>query len=438
MMEVSPDEPSGLEGSLEALGSLPIRPGPGHLPDRTYSVTFRGVGDLPPGFQIVSARGAGFQWGCDFLRPSPFVMEKLKCVLVGTGSIANSHVKAVRSQADRLELVAAMDADPEKGRSFCAEFGIGRSHDDFGKMLAEEHPDLVLIAVPPQFHCELAIRSLEAGAWVLCEKPLCASLAQLDRIEEAERRTGRYCASVFQMRYAPSNRHIKSVIDSGRLGRALVGVCHTLWYRDHGYYEVPWRGTWESELGGPTMGHGIHAMDQFLELMGEWTEVQAMAGTLDRRIEVEDTSIAMVRFAGGAFGSIINSILCPREESYLRLDFQNATIELNHLYGFSKDDWRFTAPPGQQESEGLVALARWPEDAPVSHGIQLGAILDDREAGRRPLTSGPGARELIDFISSLYKSVFTGEVIRRRSILPGDPFYDGMNGGRTRLPDSAA
>ncbi|MEZ5276955.1 MAG: Gfo/Idh/MocA family oxidoreductase [Opitutaceae bacterium] len=365
-------------------------------------------------------------------------MSKLKCVLVGTGSIANSHVNAARSEADRLDLVAAMDVDREKGKAFCERFDIGRCHDDFDAMLAAEKPDLVQIAVPPKFHCELAIRSLEAGAWVLCEKPLCASLAELDRIEDAERRTGRYCASVFQMRYAPSNRHIKAVIDSGLLGRPLVGICNTVWYRDHGYYEVPWRGTWKSELGGPTMGHGIHAMDQFLELMGEWTEVHAMAGTLDRRIEVEDTSMAIVRFSNGAMGSIINSILCPREESYLRLDLQKATIELSHLYAFSKSNWRITPAPGQAESEGMTALNRWPEDAPVSHGIQLGAILDDREAGRRPLTSGPGARELIDFISSLYKSVFTGGSVGRRSIVPGDPFYDGMNGGRTRLPGATA
>ena len=365
-------------------------------------------------------------------------MSKLKCVLVGTGSIANSHVNAVRSQADRLDLVAAMDVDREKGKAFCARFDIGHCHVNFEEMLAVEKPDLVQIAVPPQFHCELAVRSLEAGAWVLCEKPLCASLAELDRIEDAEKRTGRFCASVFQMRYAPSNRHVKAVIDSGLLGRPLVGICNTVWYRDHGYYEVPWRGTWKSQLRGPTMGHGIHAMDQFLELMGEWTEVHAMAGTLDRRIEVEDTSMAIVRFSNGAMGSIINSILCPREESYLRLDLQNATIELSHLYAFSNSNWRVTPAPGQAESEGMVALNQWPEDAPVSHGIQLGAILDDREAGRRPLTSGPGARELIDFISSLYKSVFTGESVRRRSILPGDPFYDGMNGGRTRLPDSLA
>jgi predicted dehydrogenase len=364
-------------------------------------------------------------------------MRKMKCVLVGTGGIADSHVRAAKGQADRLELAAAMDVDEEKGRAFCKEHAIDRFYGDFSKLLDEETPDLVQIAAPPKFHCELTIQSLEAGAWVLCEKPLCASLAELDRIEEAENRTGRFCASVFQMRYGPSHRHVKAVIDSGRLGRILVGMCHTLWFRNDAYYEVPWRGTWESELGGPTMGHGIHAMDQFLELMGDWEEVSAMAGTLDRKIEVEDTSMALVRFCSGAIGSIINSILCPRQTSHMRLDLQKVTIELNHLYHFNKNDWRITPAPGQDKSEGVAALVQWPEDAEVSHGIQLGAILDDMEAGRRPLTSGPGARETLGFVAALYKSVFLGETVRKGSIEPGDPFYDGMNGGRTRLPDAS-
>jgi len=363
-------------------------------------------------------------------------MQKKKSVLIGTGGIADSHVKAARSQEDRLDLVAAMDLDLEKGRKFCEEFGIERFYGDFEQLMAKEKPDLVQIAVPPQFHCEMTVQSLEAGAWVFCEKPLCASLAELDQIESAEKRTGRFCASVFQMRFAPSHRHVKAVIESGRLGRPLVGVCHTLWYRDSDYYDVPWRGTWASELGGPTMGHGIHAMDQFFDLMGEWVSVNALAGTLDRDIEVEDTSLALVRFRHGAMGSIINSVLCPREESYLRLDLQRATVELNHLYGFTRKEWRITPAPGQAESEGVMALNQWPEDAPVSHGLQIGALLDDMDAGRRPQTSGPGARETIAFIAALYKSVFTGEPVTRDSIGPGDPFYHRMNGGRTRLKDA--
>ncbi len=69
--------------------------------------------------------------------------------------------------------------------------------------------------------------AMEAGAWVYCEKPLCASLAELDKIEEAEKRTGKFCASVFQMRFAPSSAHVIKLIEDGRLGKPMIGIAHT-------------------------------------------------------------------------------------------------------------------------------------------------------------------------------------------------------------------
>ena len=70
--------------------------------------------------------------------------------------------------------------------------------------------------------------------------------------------------------------------------------------------------------------------------MDEWEEVVAMAPTLDRQIEVEDVAMAMVRFGSGAVGQITNSALSPRQETYLRLDFQRATVECTALYRLSQ------------------------------------------------------------------------------------------------------
>src|SRR5205823_3514473 len=155
-------------------------------------------------------------------------------------------------------------------------------------------PEIVHICTPPGTHTPLVLQCLNAGAWVFCEKPLCASLAELDRIEQAEQRTGRYVASVFQNRYGAGATHLKGLIERGELGRPLVAICHTTWYRPPSYYDVPWRGKWETELGGTTMGHGIHEIDLTLTLLGRWREVRATMGTLDRQIEVEDVSMAIV------------------------------------------------------------------------------------------------------------------------------------------------
>jgi predicted dehydrogenase len=295
-------------------------------------------------------------------------------------------------------------------------------------MLERERPDLVQIATPPALHIDQSIAALDAGAWVLSEKPLTGSLAEMDRLSEAEQRTGRYCAVLVQWRHGAGGQHVRRLIESGELGRPLVAVCTTLWYRDDAYYSVPWRGTWRSELGGVSMGHGIHIMDLLLYLLGDWSEVRAMMATLERQIEVEDVSLAMLRFENGAVASVTNSVLSPRQESYLRLDFDRATIELTTLYGYTNDSWRFSLRPSPP-AEDVEALERWqriPEPHPTSHAGPLREIVDCFRAGRRPLASGPEARRTVEFLASLYKSASTGQAVRRGSIEPGDPFYHGM------------
>jgi predicted dehydrogenase len=357
-------------------------------------------------------------------------MKTYRAALVGTGSIGDAHVRAVEATLGRVTLDAAVDIDAGRVRDFTKRHGIAHTYTDYAAMLREQRPDFVLVATPPAQHASMSIAAMEAGAWVLCEKPLCGSLAKLDEISATEARTGCFTSCIFQMRFASSTAHLRRLADNGQLGRPLVGVCNTLWYRDNAYYDVPWRGRWETELGGPTMGLGIHAMDHFLHLMGDWKSVRAVAATLDRAIEVEDVSMAIVTFANGALGSIVNSALSPRQETYLRLDYQRATVELTHLYGYTRDNWKLTPVPPAQDDNLLQAWQSFPPDVPSSHGAQLCAVVADRDAGRRPLTSGEEARKTLELLTAIYKSAFTDTSVERGSIRPGDSFYDALHGGR--------
>jgi predicted dehydrogenase len=247
-----------------------------------------------------------------------------------------------------------------------------------------------------------------------------------------EQQTGTYCSSVFQWRFGSGAQHLKHLIQTEALGRPLVGICQTTWFRNHAYYQVPWRGKWSTEGGGSTMGHGIHAMDLFLWLLGDWEDVSAMMGTLDREIEVEDVSLAIVRFKNRALGSIVNSVLSPREETYLRFDFQKATVELTTLYGYTNKHWRFSQPPSTQDTS---VLARWQElshDRPASHTTQLAHLLDSLDQRARPLASTRDVRPTLEFITGIYKSAATGRIVHRGSIVEGDPFYYHVAGQRSQ------
>lgn len=356
--------------------------------------------------------------------------KSYRVVLVGTGGIGDAHVRAVAALPGRVQLVAACDIDAKRAQDFCTRSGIPTAYTDYAAMLKTEKPNLVLIAAPPALHADMSIAAMEAGAWVLCEKPLCASLAELDRIQAAEKKTGQFTASVFQMRFASSNTHVRSLLHAGRFGRPLVAICHTLWYRDAAYYAVPWRGKWATEFGGPTTSQGIHTMDHLLHLLGEWAEVRAVIDTLHHQIEVEDLSMAHVKFASGARASLVNSTVSPRQETYIRLDCERATIELTHLYAYTKDNWKCTPVDPVTDATLMTAWNQFPPDVGSTHAAQLEKLVDSMEAGTLPPATGSAAaRGTIEFLTALYKSAFTGAAVTRGSIRPGDPFYSALHGG---------
>ena len=356
--------------------------------------------------------------------------KRYRTVLIGTGGISHGHIQGLKRHADRLDWRAVVDIDADRVKQVADEHDVPAWYTDADAMLEKEKPDFVLIATPPAVHCELSVKAMKAGAWVMCEKPLVASLAELDQIMEAEQQTGCYTGSVFQFRYGSGGQHLKTLIDQSAMGRPLVGECLTTWYRPQGYYDSrDWRGTWGAELGGCTMGHGIHEIDLFLWLLGEWRTVKADAATLDRDIEVEDFSAALVRFQNNARGVVLNSILCPREETRMRLDFQRATVELTHLYAYDNDQWRYT-PAGDVPQQEAARWKHLPMEQVASHATQIGHFIADMDANRRPSTSGPGVRPTIEFISALYKSSFTGETVHAGDIRKGDPYYDSIHGGQ--------
>jgi predicted dehydrogenase len=354
-------------------------------------------------------------------------MKQYRVAIVGTGGAVKSHLEALAAAGERVSVVAAVDIVESRVQAVCAEAGIPRWYTDTQAMLAQERPDLVHIVTPPGTHFELILACLAGGAWVYCEKPLCASLAQFDQISQAEAESGRYVSTVFQWRFGSAARHVKQLIEGGELGRPLLAICHTLWYRGLPYYEVPWRGKWATDLGGPTVGLGIHLMDLFLWLWGDWQEVRGIAETLERPIEVEDISLAQVRLANGALASIVNSALSPRQESYLRLDFQRATVEVSALYRYTNSNWRFSLPDGSPDEADLARWQAIETDVMGSHKVQLAELLDSMDRGERPFVSGEEARRIIEFITSLYKSAVTGRPVQRGEIQPGDPFYERMH-----------
>ncbi|HEU5353908.1 MAG TPA: Gfo/Idh/MocA family oxidoreductase [Actinocrinis sp.] len=352
----------------------------------------------------------------------------VRVAIIGAGGIADAaHLPAIRDQGGQAQVVAAVDVDAERARYVAERWEIPAAFDDVEQMLAHTAPDLAIVCTPPGAHRDAVIACLDAGVWVWCEKPPTLSLADYDEIAAHERDGGPYVSYVFQHRFGSAARTLREHIRAGRLGTPLIGICHTLWYRDDAYYQVPWRGKWSTEGGGPTMGHGIHQMDLMLSLMGEWTEVRASTATLARHVETEDASMAIVRFASGAMVSMVNSVLSPRETSYLRFDFPEATVELTHLYGYDNTNWTWSPAP-HRAGDTPADLGAPEHNNASSHAAQLRHLIDAFRDRRRPEASGEDGRRVLAFIAALYQSARSGSPVTPSQVAPGNPFYHSMSG----------
>jgi predicted dehydrogenase len=358
-------------------------------------------------------------------------MAPISIAMAGTGGIARAHVAALRA-LDDAAVVAVTDIDAARARAFCDEFAIPVRYDTLTELLSQTRPRLVHVCTPPDSHASLALQCLQAGSSVLVEKPPAVSLAELDAVTQAQGEDGPWFATVFQHRFGSGARRLRQIIAAGALGRPLLAVCHTTWFRNQEYFDVPWRGRWDTEGGGPTMGHGIHQMDLLAYLLGEWTEVSAIARRQARRMQTEDISLAHVTFASGAVASVVNSVLSPREESYLRFDFERATVELTHLYGYGDENWRITPAPGC-EAEVRSAWDAGEHGAASGHAAQFAAVLRALRQRSAPPVTAVDALVTMRLVAGIYASAFLGRPVTPGDLGPQSPFYLRMNGDGATL-----
>ncbi|GAB3535588.1 Gfo/Idh/MocA family oxidoreductase [Arthrobacter tecti] len=345
----------------------------------------------------------------------------LRAAILGTGAVAHLHAEAL-AELDGVTLVAAADPSEERVRDFKARHGVPAGYATLEELLASEDVDVVHVCTPPAGHAGQTRAAFDAGAHAIVEKPPALSLAEVDEMQQAADRAGRQFAVVFQQRTGTAATHIRELLSSGELGRPLTAVCHTHWYRGSEYYDVPWRGTWESEGGGTTLSHGIHQIDLLAYLLGDWASVSGQLFRLDRDVETEDTSCGVVVFEGGAVASVLTTVLAPRESSLIRIDTEHATIELEHLYGHNHASWKVT--PARHIDAGQSAGWALPDvEVPSGHAALLGEVYAALLSGSDVPAVAAAPTRAIEIVAALYASAGRGAPVQRAEL--ADPQFRG-------------
>lgn len=345
--------------------------------------------------------------------------------IIGIGAISQSHIDGYATFPQDCRIVALVDRDVERAKKKIAQLDLkeAKAYGSLEEMLENCKVDLVSLCLPPSLHCETAVELLKRGIHVLCEKPLAPTLEECDRMLKAAKDSGAVLSTVAQNRFKSDVRKVRRLVESGCLGKILFGQATSLWWRGTNYYNLSWRGKWETEGGGCTLIHGIHHIDLFLWMMGQVESVTAIVeNEAHDNSEVEDLSMGMVRFASGAVGNVVSSLLHHGEDQRLLLDGEHGTAELPLKIAASSQLENGFPEPNEEKLTQMKEICESVETKYTGHTAQIQDVLEAIRVHRPVGVSGEDGRRAIEFISAIYQSAFTHQTVHF-PMTPEDPFY---------------
>lgn len=158
-------------------------------------------------------------------------MGKIRLGIIGTGQRVYQHGDVVFKNCSDIAILAAVcdnksDRLAHVKKEYGREFGYeANAYLDYREMLAKEKLDGVYIATPNDMHLDVALAAFEAGAHVLCEKPMEVSLARADQMIAAAKKHKKLLGMAMQMHYRRRYHKVKEIIDSGRIGKVAQVWC---------------------------------------------------------------------------------------------------------------------------------------------------------------------------------------------------------------------
>ena len=360
----------------------------------------------------------------------------IRIAIVGTGGIAHSHMKAYQTLKERCEVVALVDIIPGKARRFMEEFGLScDTYESHEEILPRQDIDLVDVCTPPYVHAQISINALTSGKNVVCEKPMAASLDECDAMLKARDESGKLLSIIAQNRFRKPIRDLKALLDSGIAGRVRHAEIDSFWWRDHCYYDLWWRGTWEKEGGGCTLNHAVHHIDMLGWMMGlPQRVISVLANTGHDNAEVEDLSVSVMEYPG-ALATVTASVVHHGEDQKLVFQCEKARISAPYDCFCSQampNGFPLKVSDEAFEKRAADFLASLPPLRYEHHAGQLDNVLTAIESGTQPAITGEDGRRTIELITAIYKagaSHLPAELPLRKD----DPFYT-VEGIRANVP----
>ena len=357
-------------------------------------------------------------------------LSDIGAAVIGTGFIGTVHVEALRRIG--VDVRGVLGSSASRGRERADALGVRLAYPSLADLLADDSVDVVHVTSPNDLHVEQALAALDAGKHVVCEKPLAMTAGESARLVEAAARTGLVHATNFNIRYYPLNQHAHELVTGGGVGEVRLVTGH--YFQDWLLHETDWNWRLEPDRGGALRAVGdigSHWLDLMTFITGQhvsavFADLTTFIGarqeptgpvetfstersteTVTRPISTEDIASILLRFDGGARGSVTVSQISAGRKNSLQYEIDGST-----------DSWYWDS---EQPDQAWIGHRDAPNEILIRNPAMLG------EAGRAAAALPGGHVEgFFDTFCAHFRAVYADVVAGAVSSGPGYPtFADG-------------
>ena len=337
--------------------------------------------------------------------------RKINIAVVGCGRIANNHFQAIESHRERLTLTAVCDNNPGRLSSAIAQNGVD-GYDNIGELLRYSNADIVALCTPSGLHPMQAIKVAQSGRHVLTEKPMATRWQEGLQMVKACDDANVHLFVVKQNRLNATLQLLKQAIDKERFGRIFMANINVFWTRPQDYYnQHEWRGTREFD-GGAFMNQASHYIDLIHWLLGPVESIQAMMGTLARKMEAEDTGVMNVRWRNGAMGSVnVTMLTYPQNyEGSITVLGEKGTVRIGGVAVNAIQHWEFA---DKQPEDEQIKNSNYETNSVYGfgHPLYYDNVINTLQGSAQALTDGREGLASLELIIAAYYAARDGKTV---------------------------
>ncbi len=328
--------------------------------------------------------------------------KTLRGAVIGLGSMGRNHLRAY-GELDGVDVAAVADPDPDvleravRGRT-------ARPYSDYRRMLGEEAPDLVSIAVPTGLHHEVALAALDAGAHVLVEKPIAGTVEQGKEIAAAARQRGLRATVGHVERFNPAVTELKRFLNEGSLGPV-----YQVQARRVGPFQRRMRDV------GVARDLATHDLDVMRHILGSEVSHLYCQTQSGLRTDHEDALFAVLGFENGVSAQLDVNWLSPIKVRELTVFADSGTLILDYVHQelfLYKDTGQHSVwanPAGMRVTPGAVNKLPVPKREPLL--AELEAFVEAVTRDEEPQLTCEDAIVALYLAERLLESGATGQAL---------------------------